>query len=226
MPVRIDVWSDVACPWCYVGKRRLEAALAVTPGVEVEVVWRSFELDPDAPAVRADGRSNVERLAAKYRRTVAEAQAMVDNLTAVAATEGLALRFDRMVVGNTFDAHRLLHLAARAGCQGALKERLLAAYFTEGRTVSDRATLVELAGEVGLASAEVEAVLAGDAHAEEVRADEALARELGISGVPCFVIDRRFAVSGAQPAAVLAAALAKATASAAAAPACGPDGCA
>ncbi|MBK9032674.1 MAG: DsbA family oxidoreductase [Myxococcales bacterium] len=236
--LRIDVWSDLACPWCYIGKRRLEAALAQAPQ-EVELVWRSFELDPSAPAIRDDSQSYVERLAAKYRRSTAEAEAMIANITAVAAADGLDFRIDRVRGGNTFDAHRVLHLAAAHGHQGALKERLLRAYFTEGRALGDHATLVELAAEVGLDAEEVRAALAGDAHAAEVRADEGLARELGISGVPFFVMAGRLGVSGAQPAETLVHALAQARQLAAdgfdageadpaddAAPACGPDGCA
>ena len=226
MPLRIDVWSDLACPWCYIGKRRLEAALATAaPPGGVEVVWRSFELDPAAPPVRTDGLTQAQRLAAKYRRTPAEAEAMIANVTRLAAAEGLTFRIDQQIAGNTFDAHRVLHLAAAHGRQDAVGERLFRAYFTEGRALGDRATLVELAADAGLPAAEVEAALAGDAHAADVRADERLARELGISGVPFFVLDGRVGVSGAQPAEVLARAIAE-VAPAAAAPACGPDGCA
>ena len=227
--LRIDVWSDLACPWCYIGKRRLEAALARAPRA-VEVVWRSFELDPDAPAVRDDGQSYAQRLAAKYRRSTAEAEAMIANVTAVAARDGLEFRFERARAGNTFDAHRVLHLAAAHGRQGVLKERLLRAYFTDGRALGDHATLIELAVEVGLDGDDVRATLAGDAYAAAVRADERGARELGISGVPFFVLDGRIGVSGAQPVEVLVGALAEADPANAdpveAAEACGPAGCA
>ena len=200
--MRIDIWSDVVCPWCYVGKRRFEAALARFSGRDaVEVVWHSFELDPEAPVERVGGYE--QHLAAKYGRTVEEAAQMTASMTATAATEGLDFRFDLARPGNTFDAHRLLHLARETGLQDALKERLLRATFTEGEPVGDHDTLVRLAAEVGLDATEVRTVLAGDRYADEVRGDEAQARAYGISGVPFFVVDGRYGVSGAQPADVL-----------------------
>lgn len=212
-PLRIDVWSDLACPWCYIGKRRLDAALAqAAPAGGVEVTWRAFELDPTAPAVRDDGLTQAERLAAKYRRSAAEAEAMITNVTRIAAGDGLAFRIDRSKSGNTFDAHRVVKLAATHGHGTAAKERLFAAHFTEGQALGDRATLAALAAEVGLDAAEVTAMLASDRFAAEVRADQRLARELGISGVPFFVFDQRLAVSGAQPVEALVGALAQATA--------------
>jgi predicted DsbA family dithiol-disulfide isomerase len=145
----------------------------------------------------------VARLAAKYRTSTAQAQAMIDRMTAQAAAEGLAFDFSVARPGNTFDAHRLLHLAADRGVQGAVNERLLLAYFTEGQPIADVPTLVRLAGEAGLDPAEAAAVLDSDAYAAEVRADEAEARALGIRGVPFFVLDRKYGVSGAQPAEAL-----------------------
>jgi predicted DsbA family dithiol-disulfide isomerase len=231
--LRLDVWSDIACPWCYVGKRRLEAALARFPHRDqVELVWRSFELDPGAPPIRDDGQTYAERLGRKYRKSTAEAQGMLASMTATAAADGLDLRFDRVRAGSTFDGHRLLHLAAEHGLQDALKERLLHAYFTDGQAIGDRASLRALAVEVGLDGAAVDAALAGDGHAADVRADERLAQELGISGVPFFVLDGRLGVSGAQPAEVLLGALTEAWTHATGQPAsaegetCGPDGCA
>jgi len=234
--LRIDIWSDIACPWCYVGKRRLEAALATFPHrSDVEVVWRAFELDPSAPhaAAPAAGASYAERLARKYGKRVADAEAMIQHLVSVAAADGLEFRFDRIRPGNTFDAHRLVHLAHERGVQDAVKERLLRAYMTEGEAMSDPATLLRLAAEAGLDPDEVSAVLGSDRYAREVRADEEEAATLGIRGVPFFVIGR-YAVSGAQPAEVLLRALEQAwgEVSAAAKPAfaegaaCGPDGCA
>ncbi len=200
--MKIEIWSDVVCPWCYIGKRRLEAALSTfAHRDEVEVAWRAFELDPSAPAERPG--PYVDRLARKYGVPVAEAQAMIDQMTAAAADEGLVFRFDIARPGSTFDAHRLLHLALGRGRQDALKERLLAATFSEGQPIGDRSALVQLAGEVGLDPEEARAVLDSDAFADEVRADEAIAADLGVSGVPFFVIDRTYAVSGAQPADVL-----------------------
>src|SRR5688572_13548676 len=136
--LRIDVWSDIVCPWCYVGKRRLEAALAQFPQrAAVEVVWRAFELDASAPAVRDEGVPYAERLARKYGTTVDQAQKMIERMIEVAAADGLDFRFDRIRPGRTFDAHRLLHLAAERGLQDALKERLLRAYMTEGAAIGD-----------------------------------------------------------------------------------------
>jgi len=232
--LRIDIWSDIACPWCYIGKRRLEQALAGFPhAAEVEIVWRSFELDPSAPRVRDSTQSYAERLAAKYRTPVLQAQAMIDRMVETAAKDGLDFRFDRARSGNTFDAHRLLHLAHERGLQDALKERLFRAYLTEGQAIGEHDVLAQLAREVGLDDAEVREVLDGDRWAREVRADEALARELEISGVPFFVLGGQLGVSGAQPVEVLRGALdrawrelaAPAIETVAEGAACGPDGC-
>jgi len=200
--VKVEIWSDVVCPWCYVGKRRFEAALArFEHRDQVEVVWRAFELDPSAPAAR-DG-DYVERLAAKYRVSGAEAQAMIDRMVDAGARDGLDMRFDRARPGNTFPAHRLLHLGLDRGVQDELKERLLAATFTEGAAIGDVDVLAGLAAEVGLDPAEVRAVLDGDAYAADVRADERQAAALGITAVPFFVVDGTYGVPGAQPPDVL-----------------------
>ena len=196
--VLIEIWSDVVCPWCYIGKRNLEAALAdFAHADEVEVRWRAFELDPQAPAAREGDYAG--RLARKYGTGRGEAQAMIDRMTATAAEVGLDFRFDRARPGNTFDAHRLLHLAAERGVQDDLKERFLLATFTEGEPISDHGTLARLAAQVGLDADEVVAVLAGDAYVAEVRADERLAAQLDVTGVPFFVVDGRYALPGAQP---------------------------
>jgi predicted DsbA family dithiol-disulfide isomerase len=206
--LRVEVWSDVVCPWCYIGKRRFEAALArFAHRDEVELVWRSFELDVSAPASTAQDGAYAERLATKYGCSVGEAQAMLDTMTASAAQEGLDFRFDLARPGNTFDAHRLLHLALEHGCQDELKERLDRATFTEGSQVSDHVGLRALASQVGLPDSDVNAVLTSDRYADAVRADEAQARAYGISGVPFFVIDGRYGISGAQPADVVLQAL-------------------
>jgi len=200
--MRIDIWSDVVCPWCYVGKRRLEAALASFPARDrVEVHWHAFELDPGAPAHREG--SYDEHLASKYGRSLEQAAEMTASMAATAAADGLDFRFDRAQPGNTFDAHRLLHLAGLRGVQDAVKERLFRATFTDGEPIGDRETLVRLGAEAGLDADEARAVLASDAYAAEVRADEQQAAQLGISGVPFFVVDGRYGVSGAQPADVL-----------------------
>ena len=236
----IEIWSDVVCPWCYVGKRRFETALAgFAKRDEVEVVWRAFELDPHAttPAPGDEGADYAERLAAKYGTTRDGAQQMLDSMTATAATEGLDFRFERAHAANTFAAHQVLHLALERGVQDAVKERLMRAYFTEGEPVGDRDTLVRLAAEAGLEAAEVEKALDTEEYAAAVRADEEQARAYGISGVPFYVVDGRYGVSGAQPAEQLLAVLDTAWSEAhpgltvlptadGVAEACGPDGCA
>jgi len=200
----LDIWSDIACPWCWIGKRHIEAALAdFAHAHEVQLRWRAFELDPGAPRLVPPEPPYVERLARKYGATRDEAQGMIDRMVAVAAEDGLDMRFDRIRPGNTFDAHRLLHLAWSSGHQDALKERLFRAYLHEGRAIGERDVLCEMALEVGMKEGSAEALLEGDAFAQEVRADEATAHSLGVSGVPFFVAAGRFGVSGAQPAAVL-----------------------
>jgi predicted DsbA family dithiol-disulfide isomerase len=199
--VHIDIWSDIACPWCYIGKRHLEEALADFPH-DVEIRWHSFELDPRADA-EPDDRDYAERLADKYGVSAADAQRMLDEMTGRAADAGLEYRFDRAHKANTFDAHRLLHLAWERGVQDELKEALFRAMFTEGRRVDDVETLVAVAAAAGLDADEARRTLESGAFADAVRADEAQAASLGITAVPFFVIDRRYGVPGAQPADVL-----------------------
>jgi predicted DsbA family dithiol-disulfide isomerase len=202
----VEIWSDVVCPWCYIGKRRFDNALAqFEHRDEVEVRYRSFELDPNAP-VEVEGPP-AERLAGKYGISVEEAAASHAQLTAMAAAEGLEYHLDRTRGGNTFDAHRLLQLAVERGVQPAVKERLMRGYFTESEPVGDRETLVKLAAEAGLDADEARAALQSDAYAEAVREDEMLAQRIGIQGVPFFVLGRRFGVSGAQPAELMLEAL-------------------
>jgi predicted DsbA family dithiol-disulfide isomerase len=204
--MKVEIWSDIACPWCYVGKRRFEQALGrFEHRDDVEVVWRSFELDPDAP--RSVGMPQDELLAKKYGMPIERAREMNARMTSEAAKEGHDFHVDRVQVGNTFDAHRLVHLAAESGKAEAMKERLMRAYFTEGESVGDPATLERLAAEVGLDETSVRDVLGGDRFAADVRADESRARSFGISGVPFFAIDERYGVSGAQPPDVLLEAL-------------------
>lgn len=199
--MQVDIFSDVVCPWCAVGKRRFEDALRrFEHAGEVEVVWRAYELDPGAPA-RREG-DYADRLARKYGMTREQAVVANERLTAVAAAEGLDFHFERAQPGNTFDAHRLLHYAREMGpeIQDALKERLFLAYFTEGAPIGDRQTLIRLAGEIGLDVEKCAEILAGDRYADEVRADESEALELGVSGVPFFVVDGKFGIPGAQDA--------------------------
>jgi predicted DsbA family dithiol-disulfide isomerase len=196
--MRVDIWSDVICPWCYIGKRRFEAALGrFEHWDDVEVVWHSFELDPSAPARREGNLADL--LAAKYGMSQTQAVDANANMTKLAAAEGLDYHLERAQPGNTFDAHRLIHLAEEHGLQGEMKERLLRGYFSEGMAVGDPEALAGAGVEVGLDKDEVRAVLDSDAYSDAVRADEAHASRLGISGVPFFVLDNRYGVSGAQP---------------------------
>jgi predicted DsbA family dithiol-disulfide isomerase len=230
VPLKVEIWSDIACPWCYVGKRRFEAALAnFEHRDDVEVTWRSFELDPSAPREREGDR--VEHLAKKYGTTREQAHQMHEQMTGVAAGEGLEFRFDIARDGNMFDAHRMVHLAAAHGLQDAMKERLFRAYLGEGQVMSDPAVLERLALEVGVPEDEVRDVLATDRYAADVRADEQLASSLGITAVPFFVVDRAIAASGAQPPELLRELLDRAWEQRSPLPtvvggeACGPDGC-
>jgi predicted DsbA family dithiol-disulfide isomerase len=196
--MEVEIWSDVACPWCYVGKRRFEAALEqFEHRDEVTITWRSFELDPEAPAEREGDRA--EHLASKYGMSLEQARQAEAQMAETAAGEGLDFRFDIARAGNTFDAHRIVHLAAAHGLQDAMKERLLRAYLSEGELISDPRALTRLAVEVGLDEDEVSETLAGERFAQEVRADEQDAARLGISAVPTFIVDRAIGGSGAHP---------------------------
>jgi predicted DsbA family dithiol-disulfide isomerase len=200
--VDVEIWSDIACPWCYIGKRRFEAALSrFEHAEEVRVTWRSFELDPDAPLERTGDRA--ARLAEKYGISPERARELEADLAGTAAAEGLDFRFDIARSGCTFDGHRIVHLAAVHGLQDTMKERLLRAYFSEGELIGDRGTLARLAVEVGLDGEQVAETLAGTRFADAVREDESTAGKLGISAVPTFVVGRALGVSGAQPPEVL-----------------------
>ncbi len=207
--VLVEVWSDVVCPWCYIGKRHLEAAIdAFRLRDEVSVVWRSYELDPDGPPRRH--QSMAEVIAHKYGMTADQATAANARLTRLAAEVGLDYHLDDVVMGNTFDAHRLIHLAASVGRADPMGERLMAAYFTEGVAIGERDSLIAQAEQVGLDRDQVAAVLDGDGCADAVRADQRAAAELGVTGVPFFAIGGRLGVSGAQPPEVLLRALERA----------------
>jgi predicted DsbA family dithiol-disulfide isomerase len=202
--MRIDIWSDVVCPWCYVGKRRFERALdAFEDRASVQVVHRSFQLDPSRPKGQTQKRR--EMLMAKYSLSAAQVESLDARMEQTAAAEGLEYHLGQDgVTGNTFDAHRLVHLAAAHGRQDAAVERLFRAYFTERRSVFDGDSLAALAVDVGLDPAEAREVLAGTRYADDVVADMREARALGVNGVPFFVIDNRFGVSGAQATEVFA----------------------
>lgn len=196
--MRIDIWSDIVCPFCYIGKRRFEKALAAFPHRdEVEVAWHSFELDRNADAVSE--HSLVDLIATKYGTTREQAIAQHESLAAQAAELGLDFQWQRARYGNTHDAHRVVHLAAERGLAGEAHERLMRAYFTEGEAVGDRETLVRLATEIGLGEDEVRAMLDSDDYGNHVRSDQATAKMIGIEGVPFFVLDRKYGLSGAQP---------------------------
>jgi predicted DsbA family dithiol-disulfide isomerase len=182
--MKVEIWSDVACPWCYIGKRRFERAL-------------------DHFAHRNPGKKVNEILASKYDVSLSQAAAMNDRVSAIAAQEGLEYHLEQARYGNTFDAHRLIHLAATHHLQQDMEERLFKAYFTEGTALGETEALVQLATEVGIDAHEARSVLAKDDYADEVRADEQRARRLGIQGVPFFAIDEQYGVSGAQPSEVL-----------------------
>lgn len=207
--MKVEIWSDVVCPWCYIGKRRFERAVErFAHRDQLEVTWRSFELDPQAPPER--GTDPASHLAEKYGIGRDEALAMQARVTDIAAQEGLTYHLATARHGNTFDAHRLIQFAADrggAGAQGEVEERLFRAYFTEGQSIGDVDTLVRLADESGLDAAEARVVLEGDAYADRVRADEREAAAIGARGVPFFVIDRRYGVSGAQASELLLRAL-------------------
>lgn len=228
----IEIWSDVVCPWCYIGKRRLEEALAAFPHRdEVEVVYRSFELDPTAPVAATE--TTVEALARKWGTDVAGAREAMARGDAVAAEVGLHFRHHDAPRARTIDAHRVLHLALDAGLQAELKEALLAAYFLRGESMGDHDVLRKAAADAGLDPARVEEVLASDEYADAVRADIEQARAFGANGVPFYVVDRKYGISGAQATEVFAGVLARAWDEShpqldlvGGADACGPDGCA
>jgi len=200
--ISIDVWSDIACPWCYIGKRNLENGLAQTAGDEdapqVEVTFHSYELSPDTP-VDFDG-SEIDFLSGHKGMPREQVQQMLDRVTGVAADAGLEYRFDMLQHTNTVKAHELLHFAKQQGVQHEVAERLMSAYFTEGRHVGRIDDLVELAAEAGLDADAARGALESGRHLEDVRADQAQAAAYGIQGVPFFVIDGKYGVSGAQPA--------------------------
>ena len=201
--MQVEIWSDPVCPWCYLGKRRFERALeSFDHRDEVTVVYRSFELDPSAPP--GVTTPTVDRLAGKYGMTAGQAGEAQRQMEQLAAQDGLEFRMDDLRSGNTRDAHRLLHLAKAHGVQAELAERLHRAYFTEQASIFDHSSLTDLAVEAGLDRDDVIRVLASQEYGDAVDTDEAMAQALGVNGVPLFVIDRRYGISGAQPPEVIA----------------------
>jgi predicted DsbA family dithiol-disulfide isomerase len=210
-PMRVDIWGDIVCPWCYIGNARFSRALAdLEQRDEIEVVYRSFELDPSIPGGQAT--PILDMLAAKYGMGPAQAQQAEARVAAMAAAEGLEFTADR-AVGNTFDAHRLVHLGREHGRQERLLQRLYRAYFGKGRPVFDHEALTGLAAEEGLDPDIARRVLKDGSYGEAVHADEDQAARLGINGVPFCVIDGKYGVSGAQPEETFARALRSAWAS-------------
>jgi predicted DsbA family dithiol-disulfide isomerase len=212
--MRVDIWSDIVCPWCYIGKRQFEQGLARFDGRDqVEVVFHAFELDPSIPA--GPGTPILELLAAKYGLTPQQAADAEASVTAKAAAAGLRITAER-VMGNTFDAHRLVRLGLERGIQDQVLQHLYEAYFAEGRPVFTPGDLTGLAAAAGLDPAEAGEVLASDRYADAVRADEAQAAKIGINGVPFAVVAGRYGVSGAQAAETFTAVLERAATDAAA----------
>lgn len=204
--MQIEIWSDVICPWCYIGKRRFEAALAQFGNREqISVIWRSFELDPNAPR-QQPGKVN-ELLAHKYHISVQEADEMIARVTAIAREAGLEYHLHKARRGNTFDVHRLLHFAAGKQVVDQAIESIMHAYFSESLPVGDRAALAKLAPKFGISESEALAMLESDKYSDAVRADESRAAGFGISGVPFFVFDEKSGISGAQPVEVFVEAL-------------------
>lgn len=195
--INISIWSDINCPFCYIGKRHLEAALKQFKGDEVHIEWKSFELDPTANPPK--GANAEELLARKYGRDIKWAKEMNANMTAMAEKAGLHFQMGKLVPANSFNAHRIIHLAKKAGKQDEMKEALLNAKFVEGKDISDNESLVAIASSVGLSEVDVKRVLGSDEFAADVRLDEQQARELQITGVPFFVFNNKYAASGAQP---------------------------
>lgn len=231
--MKVEIWSDVVCPFCYIGKRKFEQALGeFAHRADVQVEWKSFQLMPDF--VPAPGESIHASLAKKKGVPEAEGRRMSDYMTDAAKAVGLDYQFDKAIPANTFLAHQLIHFGAHQGRQDATKERLMAAYYLEGRDLNSSDVLVNLAAEIGLdAEAARQALLAGT-YANEVRCDEYEAQQIGVQGVPFFVFDDKYAVSGAQPSEVFAEVLGKAWEEGhpktqpvmlADGPACGPEGC-
>src|SRR4051794_2069820 len=233
MIMKVEIWSDVACPWCYIGKRRFEAALDnFEHKDQVEVHWRSYQLDPTLPE-HYDG-TETEYLSQMKGLPQDQVRQMFAHVKAQAAGEGLAYDFDRIVVANSFTAHRFIHLASEHGLGAEAKETLLSGHFEHGEDIGDVDYLVRTGVGLGLDEAEVRKALEGTRFTDEVRADIAEARALGVTGVPFFVLDRKYGISGAQPAEVFGQALAQAWAErspltvlsgSADGPACGPEGC-
>ncbi len=196
--MKVEIWSDVMCPFCYIGKRKFEQALKIFPQRDnVEIEWKSFQLNPD---LKTDPSKNINQFLAEHKGiSIAQAKQMNDRVTTMAAEVGLRYDFDKAIVANSFDAHRLSHFAKKHGVQNVVEELLFKAYFTEGKNTADHKELIAIGVEAGLNAEEVRSILAGTEFAEDVNNDIYEARQVGARGVPFFVFDNAYAVSGAQP---------------------------
>ncbi len=234
--MKVEIWSDVMCPFCYIGKRKFEKALNEFPGKDqIEVTWKSFQLDPTT--VTDPSLNTIDHLAEKKGWSKEQARETTAHVSNIAKQVGLDFHFDKAVVANSFDAHRLSHLAKKYGKQNELEEKLFSAYFTEGKNTADHATLLQIGTEIGLDKTEVSALLNSDLYADKVEEDIDQAQQIGVRGVPFFVLDRKYAVSGAQEPPAFLQALTRAydehqketplqqINAEGSADACGPDGC-
>lgn len=199
--MKVEIWSDIMCPFCYIGKRHFEEAMKQFPEADnIEVEWHSFQLDPSLPKPASD-LSAYEYLAQRKGMSVEQSKAMHQNVVQMASNAGLNYNFDKAIVANSFDAHRLIQFAKTKQLGDAAEERLFKAYFIEGKNMCDASTLLELAKDIGLNEAEAREVINGDAYSSEVKKDIEEASQIGVRGVPFFVFNRKYAVSGAQPSA-------------------------
>ncbi len=196
--MKVEIWSDVMCPFCYIGKRKFEKALSEFEGKEaVEIEWKSFQLNPDQ---ETDPTKNINQYLSEIKGwSLEQAKEMNHRVSAMAKEVGLNYNLDKAVVANSFDAHRLIQLAKRKNLGDQMEEALFKAYFIDGKNTADHATLIALAGEAGIDETEAKAILDSGIFADEVEADIELAGQIGVRGVPFFVFDRKYAVSGAQP---------------------------
>ncbi len=198
--MKVEIWSDIMCPFCYIGKRNFEAALKEFEGRdEIEIEWKSFQLDPSIPKTFETKINTIEYLAERKGMSIEKSKELHTNVIETAKKVGLDYDFEKAVVANSFDAHRLIQLAKTKGLGDAAEESLFKAYFTDGKDMSDHSTLVQLGKEIGLNEEEIISALASEEFEAKVNFDVSEGSQLGVTGVPFFVFDRKYAVSGAQP---------------------------
>lgn len=199
--MKVEIWSDIMCPFCYIGKRNFEQAMQqFAHKNDIELIWKSYQLDPTIPLERTDSESVYSYLAKRKGWSLEQTKKMHEGLIQTAKNAGLDYNFDKAVVANSFNAHRLIQMAKTKGLGDKAEERFFFAYFTEGKDIGDTAVLLELGLEMGLSENEINSALAESTYAQSVKADIKEAQEIGVNGVPFFVFNRRYAVSGAQPA--------------------------